>query len=91
METKPSEKPKANDKATIQDLGDEVLLYDAEKEHVHILNHTAHDIWNLCDGTNTLVDIKRKLMETYSDIPEDELFTDIQETVTELRKKHLLI
>jgi hypothetical protein len=52
------EKPKAKESVTLQDLGDEVILYDSEKENVHILNNTAYIIWNLCDGQHTIEDIR---------------------------------
>jgi len=54
-------KPKAKDNLTIQDLGDETLIYDPERDNVHVLNATAQAIWNLCDGSHTIKDIQKTL------------------------------
>jgi len=51
-----------NDELVVQDLPDEVLVYDLENHKAHCLNKTAAFIWNHCDGRTTVHDIA-KMME----------------------------
>ncbi|MEN3336011.1 MAG: hypothetical protein V7641_5376 [Blastocatellia bacterium] len=47
----------------VQELPDEVLMYDLKRHKAHCLNRTAAFVWNHCDG-QTPVDEIAKLMET---------------------------
>ena len=85
------EKPKVNENITLQDLGDEVLLYDSDKENVHVLNNTANAIWNLCDGEHTIDDIQKHLEEQFPDVSEDHIVEDIRTTIMEFKEKKLII
>ena len=38
----------------IENLPDEVLVYDLDKKRAHCLNQTAALIWNHCDGTTSV-------------------------------------
>lgn len=89
--TENSYKPKAKNSVTIQDLGDEVILYDSDKENVHFLNHTAHAIWNLCDGKHTLLNIQEKLERQFPEINAADLSEDIRTTIMEFKGKKLII
>lgn len=42
-------------------VGDEVVLYDAERQHYHSLNATATAIWGACDGRRDAARIARDL------------------------------
>ena len=85
------EKPKARENVTLQDLGDEVMLYDSEKEDVHILNNTAYAIWNLCDGEHTIEDIQKHMGSQFPDITEEDLIGDIKVTLDEFIEKKLVV
>lgn len=41
----------------VQELPDEVLVYDMDRNEVHCLNGTAARVWGLCDGEHTVVEI----------------------------------
>ena len=45
----------------IQELPDEVLVYDLETDRAHCLNQTAAFVWQRCDGRTTAVEIARLL------------------------------
>ena len=45
----------------IDDLPDEVLLYDLERHEAHCLNHSAALVWRACDGQRTPAEIARRL------------------------------
>ena len=55
----------------IQDLADEVLVYDIERHKAHCLNQTAAWIWRRCDGRATVAALAR-LLEVESKAPVDE-------------------
>ena len=62
---KTTEKPLAlarNEELVIQDLPDEVLVYDLKSHKAHCLNKTAAFIWKNCDGQKTAEEIA-KMME----------------------------
>jgi hypothetical protein len=62
---KTTENPAAlarNDELVVQDLPDEVLVYDLKSHKAHCLNKTAAFIWNHCDGQTTTEEIA-KMME----------------------------
>ncbi len=45
----------------IQYVGEEVLVNDPDRAKVHVLNGTAGDVLELCDGTHSCADIARVL------------------------------
>ncbi|HBR56903.1 MAG TPA: hypothetical protein DEA22_05460 [Blastocatellia bacterium] len=45
----------------IQEVPDEVLVYDVDNDKAHCLNQTAAVIWKSCDGRNSVTDIARIL------------------------------
>jgi len=51
-----------SDELVVQDLPDEVLIYDLKSHKAHCLNETAAFVWNHCDGQRTAAEIAR-LME----------------------------
>lgn len=45
------------DKLVVQELGDETIIYDEERNHVHRLNRTAALVWRACDGKTSVTDL----------------------------------
>lgn len=45
----------------IDDLPDEVLVYDLESHQAHCLNRSAALVWRACDGKSSAAHIARKL------------------------------
>ena len=45
----------------IQEVPDEVLVYDMETNKAHCLNRTAAMVWRSCDGTRSVSDIAAHL------------------------------
>ncbi len=44
----------------VQEMADEVLVYDLDSNKAHCLNHSAALVWKSCDGTNSILDIARE-------------------------------
>ena len=43
----------------VDDLPDEVLVYDLDRHQAHCLNRTAALVWRHCDGQTTVKEIAR--------------------------------
>lgn len=41
----------------VQEMPDEVLVYDLDTNKAHCLNQSAALVWKSCDGTNSILDI----------------------------------
>ena len=48
----------------VQEMPDEVLVYDLDSNKAHCLNQSAALVWKSCDGTNTAQDIVRQFEST---------------------------
>lgn len=56
----------------IQEMPDEILVYDLETNKAHCLNQTAASVWKSCDGVSSIAAIKTKLEKEFkTTIPED--------------------
>jgi hypothetical protein len=58
-------------KLLITQVGEEVIVYDQERDTAHCLNAMAARVWHYCDGQNTVEDIA-KLLEADLEISADE-------------------
>ena len=86
-----SAKPRQKPNIMANDLGEQVALYSVEGKAVHVLNPTAHLIWDLCDGEHSLEDIELAIRSSFA-IPEGrDVQADIRRTVAELSEKGLLL
>ncbi len=44
----------------VQEMPDEVLVYDLDSNKAHCLNGSAAKVWRSCDGNNSVADIVRQ-------------------------------
>ena len=51
------------DRLLIQELAEEILIYDLDTNKAHCLNQTAALVWEHCDGKTTITQIA-KILET---------------------------
>jgi hypothetical protein len=59
----PSNLPRARREGlVVEELTDELLVYDLERNRAHCLNVTAAAVWKQCDGHSTAADIARRLL-----------------------------
>jgi hypothetical protein len=71
----------------IQELPDELLVYDRIRHKAHCLNQTAALVWKYCDGTTNINQLTRILSkETGSPVGEEFVFLAFDQ----LAKAHLL-
>jgi hypothetical protein len=71
----------------IQELPDELLVYDLDRDRAHCLNTTAAFVWQRCDGRNTTAQIARTLGRQF-DCAVDEKIVWL--ALDQLGKNHLL-
>ena len=69
----PTYLPKARiQEMMIQPFDDEILIYDLKRHKAHCLNRTAHLVFQTCDGTKTVSEIKRMLTKQLgAPVPEE--------------------
>ena len=71
----------------IQELPDEVLVYDLERDRAHCLNETAAFVWQRCDGRTTTNEIARSLGSKVN-APVDEKV--VWFAINQLKQNHLM-
>ncbi len=56
----------------VQELNDEVLVYDLETNKAHCLNESAAAVWRNCDGGHSISDIAKKFVEKSGNIVDED-------------------
>ncbi len=79
-------------KLLIQQIGDEVVIYDQENYESHCLTSFVASVWRFCDGKNTVEDIIRLLeprltISSNEDINANEL---VRQSLDEMEQKGLI-
>lgn len=71
----------------VQELSDEVLVFDRDRNKAHCLNKTAALVWNHCDGNSSVAEMARVIArETNAPVDEDLIWLGVEQ----LSKTHLL-
>ena len=71
----------------MQQVGDQIVAYDQERQRLHVLDRATTAAWKHCDGRNTEADIAR-LVGRELGIPADEQLTAL--ALEQLDEAHLL-
>jgi hypothetical protein len=76
----------------IQEVGDELIVYDETRDTAHCLSAIATRVWYLCDGQNTVENIARLLQEDIDFTPNQTVDWQglVKLTLAELEQFHLL-
>ena len=76
-----------HDRLVVQKLGDETIIYDEQRNHIHRLNQTAALVWRHCDGRRTAGDLALVVQgELGSPVTEEMVWLALDR----LEKEHLL-
>ncbi len=73
------------------DLGSEILIYDERHDLVHILNSTARQIWQLCDGSHDVVDIVDSVARLFPQVDPQRIRGDVERAIEDLVQKNIII
>lgn len=68
-------------------VGDEVVVYDLDRDAVHLLNPVAASIWRHCDGQTTVANLAAALDDELELPANDDV---VLLALSELQKSHLL-
>jgi Coenzyme PQQ synthesis protein D (PqqD) len=80
--------PKTKNKdIVVQELKDEVLVYDKAVNKAFSLNKTSAAVWNLCDGGKSVAEIARELSKGLKSPATEDL---VWLTLDQLKKQNLL-
>jgi hypothetical protein len=86
-----SHKPRARKEGLLlQELRDEVIIYDLDSNKAHCLNPTAALVWKHCNGRTTVKEIARHLENTLGTTVDEDLADIVWCALTQLEKDHLL-
>ena len=81
-------RPVARDKdLVIQKLNDEIVVYDLKTNNALYLNETSAAIWNLCNGSRSVSDIRKKLRDEFDTVVSSDF---INFAIYQLRRDKLL-
>ncbi len=76
------------EKLLIQEVGNELIIYDRERNASHCLNPMAAQVWHYCDGQNTIKDIAKLLeKELNQDVDTQQL---VWQALKDLERCHLI-
>ncbi len=75
------------DELVVEELPDEILVYDLKRRRAHCLNRTSALVWRRCDGRTTVAEVGA-LLERELKIPADEAV--VWMALDRLGKAHLL-
>jgi hypothetical protein len=69
--------PTPNKEVSLQRVGQEAILHDRRNGRAHVINESAAQIWELCDGQNTLDQIVSAFAAAYA-LPVADVQADVQ-------------
>ena len=75
------------DKLVIQELPDELLVYDLDRHKAHCLNKASAVVWKHCDGKRTVAEMTRLLERELATTIDDDV---VRLALSQLRRFHLL-
>ena len=76
-----------NDDIVVEEVFDELVIYDLKRDKVHSLNPTAAFVWRHCDGNRTPAELAMLLQQNYKVSQADAL---LWSTLDRLEKAKLL-
>lgn len=53
----------------VQEVADETIIYDEQRDHVHRLNRTAALVWRFCDGHHTVAALAQAVSRELASAP----------------------
>lgn len=84
-----SSRPRRRDAVLSNDAGDTVILLQSETGEYFSLDEVGGRIWELADGTRTVEEITRALVDEF-DAPLETIDTDARRILGELAREQLL-
>lgn len=70
--------------------GASVLLFDPSTGNIKVANDTGYLIWQWCDGQRSLAEILGLLMDSYPEVPPEQLELDLRSFFEDLDRDGLV-
>jgi len=83
-------KPCRKESITFKKLEDRMIMHNPKTKIVLLINKTAFEVWDLCDGKNTISYIENSFIEKYSTVLKPDIHNDIAEIIESFEKEGLL-
>jgi len=81
--------PTPNKDVSLQRVGQEAILHDRRNGRAHVINESAAQIWELCDGHHTLDQIVSAFAAAYA-LPASDVRADVQYILTKFHELRVL-
>ena len=81
--------PTPNKDVSLQRVGQEAILHDRRNGRAHVINESAAQIWELCDGQNTLDQIVSAFAAAYA-LPAADVQADVQHILAKFHDLRVL-
>lgn len=85
-----SSKPCRRADLVFQPAGADMLVYDPAADIVHVLNHTALAIWEMCDGRHAAADIEAMLRARFAATERHDVAADVGAILNHFKAAGLL-
>ena len=77
-------------KIIAKELESELMLYETEKDSVHLLNPTARRVYELCKEGRNPTEIEQEMQRNFQVDDSQDLRADLMRCLEELRSKQLI-
>ena len=81
--------PTPNREVTLQRVGQEAILHDRRNGRAHVINESAAQIWELCDGQHTLDQIVSAFAGAYA-LSAADVQADVEYILAKFRELRVL-
>jgi hypothetical protein len=81
--------PIPSKEVSLQRVGDEAILHDRRNGRAHVINESAAQIWDLCDGQNTFDQIVAAFAASYQ-LAAPEVSEDVHYILTRFRELRVI-
>ena len=81
--------PTPNKDVALQRVGQEAILHDRRNGRAHVINESAAQLWELCDGQSTLDHIVSAFAAAYA-LPAADVQADVQYILAKFRELRVL-
>ena len=81
--------PTPNTDVSLQRVGQEAILHDRGNGRAHVINESAAQIWELCDGQHTVDEIVSAFAAAY-ELPTPDVRADVQYILAKFHELRVL-
>ena len=81
--------PTPSTDVSLQRVGQEAILHDRRNGRAHVINESAAQIWELCDGQNTLDQIVSAFAAAYA-LPAADVQADVHYILAKFHELRVL-